>query len=287
MTADVFEIVRTSQGAVSIRDGRVGEIMHNPLGPWREIEELYLKPAKLATRLQSLLPQQELILFDVGLGAGSNAMAALLIAQQSIAAMSKKVGFRILSFEQDLSLASFAIDQQKHFPEFSWAWQAFEQLLAAGQWQHPELPLQWQLYPGDFVKTLENSLPTADIIFYDPYSPQKNPEMWSYGTFKKLRQKCHNDLPRESLLLTYSRATSVRAALLLAGFYVGQGNPLGLKEETTQAANSLAQLTSPLAGRWLERWQRSHVPLPADLTKDPAFAPGHWEEQLKTHPQFK
>mgnify|MGYP002823252590 CR=1 FL=1 len=51
-----------------------------------------------------------------------------------------------------------------------------------------------------------------DAILYDPYSPAKNPEMWSLGMFQSLAT-C---LPTSATLATYSRSTSVRVTLLLA-----------------------------------------------------------------------
>ena len=286
MTQTNFELVTTSQGALSILDGRVGEIMHNPLGPWLEIQELYIKPSQLAQRLQAPSEEKELVLYDVGLGAGSNAMAAILLALTAHKETKDLRGLRILSFEQDLSLAQFTLRHRDSFPEFAGAWQAFQELFAQGSWKHPEIPIQWELHHGDFTQALNSALPIADLIFYDPYSPKKNQEMWTYETFHKLRKKCHPSQGPETLLLTYSRATSVRAALLLAGFFVGKGRPIGLKEETTLASTLPEALDSPLQQRWLERWRRSHQALPTDLAQDDENDITQWSQQLEGHPQF-
>lgn len=286
MSAENFELVKTTQGALSIKDGRVGEIMHNPLGPWAEVEALYLAPSQLKARLQDLSTQKQLVLYDVGLGAGSNAMVALLAALQVHRHQGRAKGFRILSFEQDLRLAKFALQHRSSFPEFGEAWLAFETLLDQGYWKHEGLAIQWELHAGDFTQILETKLPIADLIFYDPYSPKKNSEMWTYKIFCQLREKCHSSGGLESLLLTYSRATSVRAALLLAGFFVGQGEALGLKEETTLASTRGDTLEAPLAERWLQRWQRSHQALPSDLAQEDEAQVKRYSEQLLAHPQF-
>jgi tRNA U34 5-methylaminomethyl-2-thiouridine-forming methyltransferase MnmC len=260
--------------------------MHNPLGPWQETQELYIQPAELLQRLQATSSGRELVLYDVGLGAGFNAMGALIATLTAMASMDPKErrGFRILSFEKELALAHFSLKQSDQFPEFAPAWEALETLLNQGRWQHSEYPLTWELFPGDFLETLDQSLPTADLIFYDPYSPKRNLEMWSYGAFLKVREKCHAD--QESLLLTYSRATSVRSALLLAGFYVGHGRPIGLKEETTIASTIQQSLEDPLQLRWLERWRRSHSRFPADLLETNGKLITQWSEQIERHPQF-
>ena len=46
-----FEIVTTTAGAVSIRNIVVNEIMHNPVGPWREANDLYIKQSLFEERL--------------------------------------------------------------------------------------------------------------------------------------------------------------------------------------------------------------------------------------------
>jgi len=56
----------------------------------------------------------------------------------------------------------------------------------------------------------------------------------------------------------YSRSTIPRVTLLLAGFFVGAGEPVAEKEETTIAASSLALIERPLGARWLERARTSH-----------------------------
>jgi queuine tRNA-ribosyltransferase len=72
----------------------------------------------------------------------------------------------------------------------------------------------------------------------------------------------------------------VRSALLLAGFFVGIGDPSGPKSGTTAAAVDLADLKRPLDARWLERLGRSSAPFPAD-------AHGDALDRIRAHPQFR
>ncbi len=80
MSHPLFEIVTTTLGVTSIRHKIVDEIMHNPVGPWAEANALYIEQSKLGQRLAA--PGEELILFDVGLGAAANALAALHCAKR-------------------------------------------------------------------------------------------------------------------------------------------------------------------------------------------------------------
>ena len=79
--------------------------------------------------------------------------------------------------------------------------------------------------------------------------------MWTLEHFAQLRQVLRDDVP--CLFTNYTRSTSVRATLLLAGFAVGSGAGVGEKSETTVASNHLHLLEKPLDQAWLARLQVS------------------------------
>ena len=78
----------------------------------------------------------------------------------------------------------------------------------------------------------ETNQHTAHAVFQDPYSPSKNPELWSLDYFKMLAPCIYND----AVLTTYSAAPQVRRALLEAGFYLARGPAVGRKKEGTLAS---------------------------------------------------
>jgi tRNA U34 5-methylaminomethyl-2-thiouridine-forming methyltransferase MnmC len=129
-------------------------------------------------------------------------------------------------------------------------------------------------------------LPAPHAILFDPFSPAKNPAMWTLPLFTNLFRLL--DPARPCALATYSRSTMTRAALLLAGFYVGAGHATGEKEQTTIAANTVELIDEPLDRRWLERARRSHSaePLCEPVYRQAWLAPATWEG-LQRHPQFR
>ena len=264
-----YKIVQTSLGVTSILSVLTGEIMHNPVGPWEEANHLYIKPSKLEQRLREK-PNEELVVFDVGLGAAANALALL----HKIYGAEKRV--RILSFEIELNLIKFALENHSYFPFFEKFKNALETLLDQGRWDSENV--SWELYEGSFLDTVETVSDHGNLVYFDPYSPKKNPEMWTWDCFKKLYGKTEEDL----LFLNYSQATPVRAALLAAGFFVGYGQPTGKKESTTQAAKNIGQLEAPLDARWFQRWSRSDRPVPPGCIDVELF-----KEKIKSHPQFR
>jgi len=233
-------------GALSIRDNISQEIMHNPVGPWIEANSLYIEQSQLQRRIREDLGT-ELVIFDVGLGAAANALAVLHCAR----ALAKRRPLRLVSFERDLGLLQFALENANRFAHFKGFETAVQSILTMGKWEEPGI--SWELRFGNFVELIEQEPHAAHIVFYDPYSFKKNQEMWTPEVFRKVRKKCS----AEGILFTYTRATPIRVGMLMAGFFVGTGVATGSKDETTQASLRLTDLVNPLGPAWLGRWQRS------------------------------
>ena len=266
-----YEIVLTSLGVPAVRDTVLGEVMHPIIGPAVEAERLYVAQSRLRERLET--PGSRLVLFDVGLGAGANALAALAAAA-SLPAGGR--GLEIVSFEADPAALALAVSPggAARLGLSASARDAALELLARGR--HESGRVLWRLVAGDVRETLSSEASRADVVFWDPFSPKANPELWTVAAFAALRARCGE----RAAVYTYSTATSTRSALLLAGFSVGAGDPSGPKEETTAAATDPSLLARPLDGRWLARLARSSAPFPPDAPAD-ALA------RIRAHPQFR
>lgn len=233
---EAFELVQTPSGTPALRDRETGETMH-PNGPALESARLYVEPSRLRERLAQA-SAKSLLLLDVGLGAGSNALAALRVSES----LSGGRRLSMLSFDRTLAPMHFALTHQL-------ADAAGARALArlANGYDSPRT--SWQLRLGDVREQLARCPEScADIVFWDPYSPRVQPELWSAGTFAALRRVCREG----ATVHTYSGATTVRASLLLAGFAVGLGPALGPKQKrSTMAAISARDLSEPLDRSWL------------------------------------
>ena len=210
---------------------------------------------------------EELVIWDVGLGAASNAMAAIHCFERCHGG-NNRAGLRplrLLSFEQDLDALTLAAKHAGYFPHLHHS--APSKILSQGSWQHASEMLHWQLLQGDFRDLIESAA-IPDLIFYDPFSFKTDAELWTGEIFARIFARC---LAKPAELYTYSAATAVRVALLSAGFLVAQGVGTGPKSETTIAFNraeSAAQhpLAPPLLDqKWLARWRRSSAKFPATM----------------------
>jgi tRNA U34 5-methylaminomethyl-2-thiouridine-forming methyltransferase MnmC len=281
-----YRLIQLANGAYSIRSAAEEETFHPVLGPVAEAEALYVKQLNLRERVTQ--SPGEFVIWDVGLGAGGNAFTAI----RRLADVAAEV--RMLSFDRTLDALGFAArhSAQLQFPAGFEA--QLEELLTRQrcEFQHGSLSVRWEIHLGDFPQTMATSaerkhpLPAPHAIFFDAFSPARNPAMWTLPLFENLFRRL--DPHRPCALATYSRSTIPRVTLLLAGFFVGAGAPVAEKEETTLAANSLSLIERPLGARWLERARTSHSaePLHGNEYRIAALTPETWE-RLRAHPQFK
>lgn len=70
-----------------------------------------------------------------------------------------------------------------------------------------------------------------DVIFFDAFSPEAQPELWTEEVFRKM----YNMLKKNGLLVTYSSKGVVRRAMQSAGFLVEKHPGPGYKREVVRA----------------------------------------------------
>jgi tRNA U34 5-methylaminomethyl-2-thiouridine-forming methyltransferase MnmC len=221
---------------------------------------------------------QPFIIWDVGLGAAANAVAAL----DALADASGE--FELHSFDHTLAPLRFACEHSEHLVYIQPYRAAIEELMLKGQVKFGRV--HWYLHKADFRESLERSdLPAPHAIFYDPYSATSNPEMWTLEHFTRLRRALDDQRP--CLLTNYTRSTAVRSTWLLAGFYVGIGVGIGEKDQTTIASNELSLLERPLALDWLKQVSASQNSNPL-REAGTIYGPMNTAdfERLRQHPQF-
>lgn len=272
-----FELVTLRGGGRSIRSLSHGETMHIGTDPVTEAFELHILQQRLSDRAAAWRGPCPFAVWDVGLGPAANAIASIGALRSSGAAG------EIHSFEIDTSVLEFALRHSAELGYLSGWEEAVESLLVHGEVE-PAPRVRWVLHRGDF-SLIAADAPAPAAVLFDPYSPARNPEMWNLQTFAGLRSFTRDEVP--CLLTNYTRSTSARVTMLLAGWYVGRGVPTGEKEETTVASNSPDLLEVPLDANWLRRVRSSTnaAPLRGRLyERNPISAEDY--AALSAHPQF-
>jgi tRNA U34 5-methylaminomethyl-2-thiouridine-forming methyltransferase MnmC len=258
-----FEIVDLKSGIKSLRLIENNETFHPGIGPLAEANILHVDQHQFAERATALQTRNEnFILWDVGLGAAANVVAAIE-AFKTIDA-----DFEIHSFDRSLSALEFALE---HTDDLDYLIPYRDDCLKFLKEGFLELTprIRWYLHVGDFRETMQRDIPAPHSIFYDPYSPRGNVDMWNLESFTALRKRL--DPNRPCLISNYTRSTYVRVTWLLAGFVVGIGTSIGEKEETSLASNSLSLLQNPLQPSFLVRVKVSHSSAPL---RGPVFKVG-------------
>lgn len=288
MSSPGHRLVRLPTGAWGVHAEAYGETMHSTAGPSAEAETLYVRQLDLPGRMAAAGRDEgrALVIWDVGLGAAGNVLTVLR-ATRAVAG-----GLRVVSFDLTAEPLRFALGHAAELGYVAGYEEPVGRLLEAGRvtFRNGVPEATWELHLGDFPSQLRGpeaeGWPCPDVILYDPFSPAKNPSMWTAPLFADLFRRL--DPGRPCLLPTYSRSTMLRVAMLLAGFRVGAGWASGVKEETTVAANGPGLLAAPLDRRWLERVRRSGSaePLWEGVYRQARLQPETWAK-LQAHPQFQ
>lgn len=284
-----YEVHVAHEGFGSIRQISSGEIMHSRTPPMDEARALYVEQSRLDERVR-LAPHESpdsasrLVVWDVGLGAGANAMAAIECYERA-AAEGPVRPMHVVSFENDVDSLRLAYRYEHLFPYLRHAGPAA--ILESGRWTSAKhAGLSWELVEGSFPETIARASAAPDVIFYDMFSSKTSSAAWTHATFAQLFAACAG---RPAELFTYTCSTANRVALLAAGFHVARGRAAGAKVETTIAMTPQARrdhAESPhemLGDEWLARWSRSAAQFPPDLAAEerPAF-----DRRIRDHAQF-
>ncbi len=206
-----FTGVVTQDGSGTLYHPEFRQHFHSLAGADSEAEQKFVVPSKLRERLM----QRPVKLLDVGFGLGVNVLAALRCGGD----------LTVTTLEYDDRVLDAARQLRPAEP-------LFPALIAGDRYENVTL------LRGDARKTAATLEPGSfDVIFHDGFSPDSNPELWSYD-FVRLLKKL---LKPDGVLVSYSSAHPFRGALLRAGFQVGESVPFGRKRGGTVAAAELAE----------------------------------------------
>jgi len=133
-----YEVHFAPEGFASIRQISSGEIMHSRTPPLEEARLLYIEQSALADRLRiseegldAKAAVEPLVIWDVGLGAAANAMAAILCYEaQAVASPVRPM--HLISFENDLDPLRLAFQHNREFTYLRHA--GIGGIVSAGHW---------------------------------------------------------------------------------------------------------------------------------------------------------
>lgn len=224
------ELVATGDGSLSRFNYEAGELYHNKIGAYTEALEHYFVPSAAVQILQN---NGELGLLDVCFGLGYNSFVLLdQIVKRSVGAGKVKV----VAIELDPEIIRFLpeiLDQQL-LKDLRGCMQAAIADFGFYSIKTPTgVDIEFQLIEGDVRKVVPLLDEPVDLIFHDPFSTLKMPELWSVDLFREYARLSSR---RRGKVMTYSTARSVRTGFFQAGFEIWDTAPLGGKRGGTVAA---------------------------------------------------
>ena len=242
-----FELVALANGVFSLRSVHNGQTFHPVVGPAAEARAVHVAGTRLLERANAC-PAAGFTIWDVGLGAAANATAAidtLALSYQGAGAV------RLLSFDRTLDALDFALANAAvlGYPlAYLEPLQALRRArVCAVALPHAPAGLSWQLYLADFPALLAGAepLPPPHAIFYDPYSPAVNREMWTLELFTALRARLRPEAP--CLLTTYTRSTA-RAGDAFAGWVPCRRRPVDGRERPNHRGGQRSRAAGAATG---------------------------------------
>lgn len=198
------ELVLTSDGSHTLFVPEIDECYHSSHGAIQESRHIFIEAALNHSEKLALS------VLEVGFGTGLNAFLTLLEAESC----SKFIHYT--------SLEKYPVDVEKaillNYPELidAGSRNLFEKLHSCSWNEKVPLTSLFELekVKCDFSNYQFNS--SYDIVFFDAFSPEKQPEMWTQLLFEKIYAHCN----RDAILTTYCAKGMVRRALQNAGFVV-------------------------------------------------------------------
>ncbi len=215
--------VITGDGSVSVYMDEYGETMHTTSGAYEEAYRKHILPSGILS-----VEKPVVRILDVGFGLGYNTLCLI----EEMRKLKRKTGIEIVGLEYDRSYSDI-ISSISFSDSRETIYRSIKSLFVDGFVEDDN----WSavIVFGDArksVHTLKGQL--FDAVFHDPFSPSKNPELWTVEFFRKIASLMNDN----AVLTTYSSAFQIRRAMFEAGLNIGRAPSSGPKKEGTAASKS-------------------------------------------------
>jgi tRNA U34 5-methylaminomethyl-2-thiouridine-forming methyltransferase MnmC len=212
----------TQDGSITLHNEKYDEYYHSKSGAIEEAFEKYIKPC----RISELAKKGSLRILDIGFGLGYNAIATIDKAIESNPACE----IEVISLEKDDNIIK---EIQKLNPCLKnyFIVKKLEYDPLTKSYLFEDKNIFFRIKMGDARDTIKSSEEKFDAVFLAPFSPAKNPELWTEDFLKEVCKR----MKIEAILATFSYARQVRENLKKAGFFVFDGPVVGRRSPYTLA----------------------------------------------------
>ncbi|WP_187647392.1 tRNA (5-methylaminomethyl-2-thiouridine)(34)-methyltransferase MnmD [Nitrosophilus labii] len=196
----------------NVNDGALSESLK------KHVEPAFLYAAK----------KDELTILDICFGLGYNTLTTLYYLKKN--KIDKKIRIISPEFDENLIRNLKSFDYPKEFDPLK---NVINSILNNLFYEDEKIKIEIKI--GDAREVIKKIDKQIDILYQDPFSPKKNPLLWTVEYFKDI-SRIMND---EGIITTYSIAASVRLALYESGFRVFEREIEGIKKQTVASRKEL------------------------------------------------
>nr|MCK4929469.1 hypothetical protein [Nanoarchaeota archaeon] len=207
----------TKDNSITFHSDEYDETYHSISGAVEEAFKKFVEPA-----MDFIKGKDEVSILDVGFGLGYNSAVAI----DKILEENLSCEIEIVGIEKDEKI----LDKIKSLQPIIKTYYVIKDTVKNQYYYNCE-GIRIRILVGDAVKGIKKLKEKFDIILHDPFSPKKNPELWTESFFKELRKL----IKKDGVLTTYSCARIVRNNLKKAGFKVSDGPRVGRRAPSTIA----------------------------------------------------
>jgi len=211
-----LELVKTIDGSNSLKNLIINDSYHSKYGAINESKHIFINNGL------KRISKKKIRVLEIGFGTGLNALLTQLYCDKK----EKKITYHTID---NLPLKEKIYSSLNYCDQLKINKNIFLKIHSSSWENEIELSNFFVLKKMncDFTKILFNE--KYDLIYFDAFSPSKQPEMWVLNNFKKL----YDCLNINGVLITYSSKGDVKRTMNEVGFNVSSvEGPTGKREIT-------------------------------------------------------
>ena len=210
--------VKTKDGSFTLLNEEINEHYHSMSGAEEEAMEKFAKPAIKSLKEKNNV-ENNIVVFDLFFGLGYKSAAFLDLLDLF------KGNAEIICIEKDKAVIDEISSMNPRFNNY----RIIKEIAKSKEYKNERIKIK--LIVGDVLEEIKKLDSKADIVFFDPFSPQKVPELWNVEILSQIYKKMKSN----GVLLTYSCAGKVRRTMKELNFSVIDGPVVGRRSPGTIA----------------------------------------------------
>ena len=206
----------TPDGSVTFHNEQFDESYHSRSGAKEEAVKKFVEPCKI----KELAKTGKVRILDVCFGLSYNTVAAIDAALEE----NPNCTIEAVGLEIDPEILQAITEIEAPFTNFFMMQEAVK-----NHYTYEKGNVKIKIILGDATETIKTIHQEFDVVFLDPFSPKKCPQLWTAPFFAEIYKR----LVQNGGLATYSCARVVRDNLKAVGFTVIDGPQLWRRGPST------------------------------------------------------